>query len=521
MALKDFLAEAAEKRNAPPTVDIEVVNQFKDKNWRLANLYYIVDEQGVKVKFNPSTVQRMFYRDMWYRNVVCKSRQVWMTTACMIWVLDECLFYPNQTANVIAHTIHDAAKLFRTKVDFPYRNLPQGLQDALSANTDTAQELMFSNGSSIGVATSSRSQALQYLIVSEFGKICARWPEKAREIITGSFSSIHEGGYIFIESTAEGREGAFWDMCRESQHQQALKRPLTQLDYKFHFFAWWQKPENRLPDKDAAHVFLSQNLIDYFAELLTKHGIKLTPGQKAWYAKMRTTLGEDMKREHPSHWREAFEQSVEGAYFYEQMVLARRQGRIGKFPIQSGIAVDTWWDIGVDDFTSIWFSQTDGGKVRFVNYYEACDTGIQHYVKYLHEWQDKNEIIYGKHCAPHDIKVREWGSNAMSRVAIAKKLGLKFIVGDKVDDDDQIAAARVMFQQCEFDEVACELGLASLDNFRKDWNENLGTWSTHYRHDSSSHASKAYMVFATMFNKIRHGNVKARDVEAVSARGWT
>jgi hypothetical protein len=35
--------------------------------------------------------------------------------------------------------------------------------------------------------------------------------------VTGSLNALGAGQYVFIESTAEGREGYFYQMCKESQ----------------------------------------------------------------------------------------------------------------------------------------------------------------------------------------------------------------------------------------------------------------------------------------------------------------
>jgi hypothetical protein len=103
---------------------------------------------------------------------------------------------------------------------------------------DSADTLTFANNSSIRVSTSMRGGTLQYLHVSEFGKICAQYPDKAREIVTGALNTVEAGQFIVIESTAEGQEGAFYRMCQEARTQRAMNKPLTALDWKFHFFAW-------------------------------------------------------------------------------------------------------------------------------------------------------------------------------------------------------------------------------------------------------------------------------------------
>ncbi len=64
-----------------------------------------------------------------------------------------------------------------------------------------------------------------------------------------------------------------------------------------------------------------------------------------------------MKREYPSTPDEAFEASLEGAYYADQLAAAELQGRIGNFPAETGVPVDTAWDIGIGDYTSIWLFQ--------------------------------------------------------------------------------------------------------------------------------------------------------------------
>ena len=59
-----------------------------------------------------------------------------------------------------------------------------------------------------------------------------------------------------------------------------------------------------------------------------------------------------MKREYPSTPEEAFEASLEGAYYADQLAAAELQGRVGDFPAEPGVPVDTRWDIGIGDYTS-------------------------------------------------------------------------------------------------------------------------------------------------------------------------
>jgi hypothetical protein len=124
------------------------------------------------------------------------------------------------------------------RIKFAYDSLPDELRSVCKATIDSARELRFSNGSSLRVGTSMRGSTFQYLHISEFGKLCAKFPEKAREVITGSLNTLSSGQYCFIESTAEGREGHFYDMCTQARALQASDMKLTPLDFRFHFFPW-------------------------------------------------------------------------------------------------------------------------------------------------------------------------------------------------------------------------------------------------------------------------------------------
>jgi hypothetical protein len=127
-------------------------------------------------------------------------------------------------------------------IRFPYDRLDEGLKAAVPAVQDSANQLTFGNNSSLRVSTSMRSGTLQLLHVSEFGKICAQYPDKAREIVTGALNTVEAGQFVVIESTAEGQEGAFYDLAQRARARALSGQPLTSLDYRFHFVPWWADP---------------------------------------------------------------------------------------------------------------------------------------------------------------------------------------------------------------------------------------------------------------------------------------
>lgn len=159
-----------------------------DPYWRMNNLYCITDKEGVKRIFQFNWAQEELFENMWHCNVILKARQLGVSTFVTLLFLDKVLFNSNTHAGIIAHTREDAEHLFR-KVKFAYDHLPEEIKKLRAAKTDTTRELQFSNGSHIRVGTSLRSSTLQYLHISEMGKIAARYPDKSREIMTGALNT--------------------------------------------------------------------------------------------------------------------------------------------------------------------------------------------------------------------------------------------------------------------------------------------------------------------------------------------
>ena len=188
--------------------DFRPVNQeelkacLNDPLWRICSgaLYKIIikgddDKKGKKdedkkkpkedlvVFFRPNRPQKRLLANLWHRNVILKARQLGFTTlVCILW-LDTALFNENMRCGIIAQDRDAAEVIFRDKVKFAYINLPESLRNQMPLARDSASELLFGhNNSSIRVATSMRSGTIHRLHISEFGKICAKYPDKAKEV---------------------------------------------------------------------------------------------------------------------------------------------------------------------------------------------------------------------------------------------------------------------------------------------------------------------------------------------------
>lgn len=479
-----------------------------DRMWRLSHLYYIVNKHGDVVLFQPNEVQLLFLAGFHNRNMVLKSRQHGMTTLASILALDTALFRSNTTCGMVMHKQSDAEKVFSGKILFAYNRLPDWLKAARPiVKRDMTGELEFSNGSKIYVSLSHRSGTLQFLHVSEYGPMCAFYPQRASEVKTGALNTLTPDAIVTIESTAHGRIGDFYQMCQRSiqldKMVSAGTAALTKLDYKFHFFAWWQDPVNEL---DPEGVPMGTEIRDYFDQLEAEHGIVLNARKRAWYAKKSEEQGDKMKQEHPSTPEEAFEQAIEGAYYAKQMAQAMKQGRICDLPIIPGVPVNTFWDIGHSDTTAIWFHQQIGPWHHFIDFYENSGEQASHYARVLIE----RGYLYGKHYLPHDGANTEWaGTDNKTRAQVLEKLlPGQIVVVDRIENlQDGIDMVRESLPRCRFDRTRCgenppgsgKGGLPALMSYRKAWNEKLDVWHDYPLHDWASNGADAFRQFAQGF----------------------
>lgn len=466
-----------------------------DKLWRLNNLYKITDVNGDVITLKLNEEQMDYYQSRHYFNVCLKARQLGFSTLIQIDGLDTCLFNSNVEFGIIAQSLDDARSIFQKKIKFAYENLPQSLRDSITATTDSANEIRFSNGSGIRVGTSLRGGTLQRLHVSEYGKIAAKYPEKAKEIKTGALNTVHAGQLIDIESTAEGVGGEFYDLCQRAEHLGEQEESLTTLDPKFHFYPWWMKTSYRISH---AGVYVTQSLKDYFKTLEEDHGISLDREQRAWYAKKSEQMGDSMKQEFPSTAKEPFEVAVEGAYYGREMTRMRHDGRICRLPVETGVPIDSYWDLGRNDLNSIWLKQSIAKEERWVGYYQNSGESLAHYVAWMQEWLP-NGCQWGAHYLPHDASVTDLSRvDNKTREQVIQDLGLKrTVIVPRVDDiRTGIELTRTALASCWIDAESCAEGIACLDNYRKEWNEKLATWRDYPRHDKYSNGADAFRQWA-------------------------
>lgn len=502
----------------------ELAEALTDPHWRLRNLYYIKDKDGRTVIFTPNEEQEKFLARLWYRNIVPKARQRGFSTLVQLLMLDTCLFVPNSDTAVIAQDQDTAKKIRDLKIKFAYDRLPPLVRRMVPLTTDNITELAWDNGSRMSVSTSVRGGTIDFLHVSEYGVICLYDPGKAQEIQEGSLPAVPQGGIAVIESTVESPYGIFSDMVRAAEATEAQGRPLTPLDYRLHFASWWDAIEYEL---DPTGIIISPQDHAYFNRIEADIGFPISLRKRAWYVTMRDSqFGGDsskMWRQYPSTLKEAFTVANHGLWLSEQMANARRQGRITDVPLTPGVPVNTFWDLGTNDATSIWLHQHVGPRDHFIGYIEGSGEPPSYYVSELQKTREERRFVWGRHYLPHDGAHNHVNSTQLvTWQVMLGDLGLKDIeiVPRAESVDVEIQLMREDFATYWFDQTECKVGLEHLDGFAKVFNMSMQVFTGSIAKNGHQHAADALRqkASAAKHGLLNHSNLYAQ-VKKSRSRG--
>lgn len=467
---------------------MEIDTKLLDKEWRIRALYNITDKKANKILFARNRAQDHFNINKHSRNIILKSRQLGFTTFEAIDMLDDALFTPNFSGLLISYDKESSKDIFSNKIDFAWQSFPPELKALYKMDAERQNMLRFDfqdgTYSNLSVRTSGRSATHNRVHISEFAKICRTRPDKAEEIMTGTIPSVPIGGRIDIESTAEGAMGEFYDLFWAAYNRG--DKDLRPTEYKAHFYNWlWDDDELASIEK------VDSNLPRDFKAYQEEH--KLTDLQITYYYYKWLGLNKDwqrMNREYPTTPEEAFSASLEGSYYFDNITEMRKGGRILSIPVERGLPVHTYWDLGQSDCTAILFFQLVRNEWRLIDYHENNHKGFDFYAKMLQE----KGYIYGSHTAPHDIQVKEFSGE--TRFETAARYGIRFRIAPKVPLQDGIDAVRRKLNLVWVDKERCAKWLEHMQNYRKDWNERIGDWDNTPAKGKANHGADATRYWA-------------------------
>lgn len=186
----------------------------------------------------------------------------------------------------------------------------------------------------------------------------------------------------------------------------------------------------------------------------------------------------------------SFNAAILGAFYAREMLAVRNEGRITEVEALDE-PVHTAWDLGVRDSTAIWWFQVQGSQIVLLDYYMAHGVGVEHFAEVCHSkpWKRGNDYV------PHDAKVKEWGTGK-TRVEMMQSLGLRPVVVPLATKMDGIQAVRKTLPLCVFHPCTEEHGIASLEMYRREWDDDRKTFRDSEVHDWASHGADAFRYLA-------------------------
>jgi hypothetical protein len=469
-------------------------NYLSSKLWRLNNLYTIVDKWGNKIPFKMNESQFIVKsRSLKHpRLLILKSRQQGISTFWLLDYLDDALFMENMNIGLMSQGLKESGTLLK-RVKTAIDNFPQGILDLLGVKqtTDNSGEIGFSNGSTIYISTSFRSATLHRLHISEYGKICNSYPERAAETKTGTLQAIHTSNTVIIESTAEGDNDfatMWWSAINNTQLSPKSYNPV---------FLSWINDSNCVSDFDVIPTKDEQDKLDEVIQNIVLAGLskELTKEQKNFWIDQYRELGDKIYQEYPSTPEEAFRKIREGTYYaklyFEHIV---KDGKLRDNLYDYMLPVQYVVDLGMNDDTAIIFFQVFNNEIRIIGEYLMNGEGLEHYINYI---KGLNYNISSE-WYPHDVNVKELGSGK-TRLSILRGLGVRPKIVPKSGTKGSVATGielvRNMIPKLYIDK-RCEHVQKAMLNYAKEFDEKRGVFRDIPKHDQYSHMADALRYLA-------------------------
>lgn len=213
----------------------------------------------------------------------------------------------------------------------------------------------------------------------------------------------------------------------------------------------------------------------------------------------------------------SFESAVLGAVYGEWIERAEAANRITEVAYDPELPVETAWDLGYDDATSIWFFQRTYGELRVIDCYENSQADIEHYCDILNRKPYKYKE--SGHFVPHDAANKLLAAGGRSIVQQAHALGIKMRVVAATSQQNSIAAARKVMEIAWFDKDKCKAGINALRQYHYDYDDQNKIFKVKPKHDWSSHYADAFEIIGQVYANIvkDEGKEKPRFLHEITA----
>lgn len=198
-------------------------------------------------------------------------------------------------------------------------------------------------------------------------------------------------------------------------------------------------------------------------------------------------------------WEGHCRQALEGAIYAAELRALTNDGRICRVPYDAEHPVETFWDLGWADNTSIWFAQFIGLDVRIIDHMSGSRRKVSDYLADI----EAKRYVMGEYWLPHDGEHGNAASEGKSVSDILRKAGksVRIVPRTKhvVADLDKV---RTLFPRMLFDEAKCSDGLNNLRRYVWNTDDDGNTKGREPLHDAASHDADALRTLAMAVDSI-------------------
>jgi hypothetical protein len=499
------------------TIANQIAARLRDKQWRMRNLYLILPEdkrEGGVIPFVLRDEQETFMRDRHTRNFVPKARKLGMSTFIVLDYLDECIWNKDTHCAHVDFRGEDAAKkLLIAKL--AWERGPSHPNPAIADIWKVLHrqvELVKSNESCLAWSNNSKQEASmsfmggtpRRLHISEYGPLASERPDAAANVKQGSFNAVPRDGIIDIETTMRGGPiGECYEVF-ELACESAGKGSLSPLDWKLHFFPWFNHPSYVLPGEVPRKAETER----YFRELKAKKGVSVPLDRQAWYETKRAEQKDKMFTEFPSTVEECVRSTVQDP-IYPEITAIRAEGKVKAFTHERALPMFTSWDVGVSDFTSGWLIQPAGREFLVLAWYEGEGHGAAGVADVIRGWETQFAKRITAHFMPHDVRQRS-RNDGLTYLDALEKAGIPSnqvivvprtpIIWNGIDTVRNILPRCIFHSRCDEKRISLSgeklpSGVQCLENYRKQPPTPGGNLRPEPKHDACSHSADAFRTF--------------------------
>lgn len=269
------------------------------------------------------------------------------------------------------------------------------------------------------------------------------------------------GGWLFGQSTYDGMNH-FYHMLKKNKHD-----PL-----------WFCRDEsiNTLVDKDGNPYITDEDVDEDRRAGMPEYLI-----QQEYYGNVQ--INEETK------------------YFAIAINAVHESERIIKNYYLPNKAVYAFYDIGVSDYTAITLAQFESRNGKLwpvvIGYIENNNRALSFYVDEIRRFCTMRNLTFKMHFIPHDGANRNFGDGLKTTQDYLTEMGeMSIIVKRPSTHKVAIEAIRQKLYMTSFNEENCQRLIDCLSNYEKEYDDKMGKFKDHPKHDWSSHGVKSFQTLA-------------------------